>query len=96
MEAFEFLKEYHRMCHSYEFCGNCPLWGEPCIVAGIRSLTDSEFLKVTSTVEQWSKVHPIITNSKKFEEVFGIFGHRLIHPGAQWWDELYKEPEVGQ
>ena len=94
MEALEFLKEYRRMCNSYIdhfMCEGCPLKGKQCLGTGVRFKTDSEYLTITSTVEQWSKEHPIITNAQKFEEVFNLSGHRLIHPGAQWWDEPYKE-----
>ena len=91
MEALEFLKEAKRKCSSTtcEVCRNesyavlCPLSEYP----------DEKLEKLVSGIEQWSEKHPVITNARKFEEVFGLSGHRLIHQGANWWDEPYKEPE---
>ena len=89
MEALEFLKEAKRKCSSTtcEVCHNesyavlCPLSEYP----------DEKLEKLVSGIEQWSEEHPIITNAWKFEEVFGLPGHRLIHSNTQWWDEPYKK-----
>ena len=69
MEALEFLKEAKRKCSSTtcEVCHNesyavlCPLSEYP----------DEKLEKLVSGIEQWSEEHPIITNARKFEEVFG-------------------------
>lgn len=69
MDALEFLKEAKRQCSSTtcEVCRNesyavlCPLSEYP----------DEKLKKLVSGIEQWSKEHPVITNAKKFEEVFG-------------------------
>ncbi len=96
MEPLEFLKEYRRMCNSYIHrfgCEGCPLTGKQCLGTGVRNKTDSEYLTITSTVEQWSKENPIITNADKFKEVFELPTHCMIDQDAQWWDEPYKEPK---
>lgn len=92
MEALKWLQEYKRMCENG--CDVCPMF----IENNKHNVACSYLLKkcpedTYKIVEQWSKEHPIITNARKFEEVFGLSGHRLIHPGAQWWNELYKKPE---
>jgi len=73
MEAIEFLKETQRMCSSYKECTDCPL-KELASFAGYKACRIymlNECEKAISAVEAWSKEHPIITNARKFEEVFG-------------------------
>ena len=97
MEAMELLKEYRRMCSDgIHFCEGCPLKNKQCLSTGIRNKTDGEFLTITSTVEQWSKEHPIITNAQKFKEVFGGEAiYAISSPNVQalkdWLGEPYKE-----
>lgn len=96
MEALEFLKEYRRMCNSYDGCKGCPIKGKNCLSIAAHRKTDSEYLTITSAVEQWSKEHPIITNARKFKEVFGDKAiYVIISSNTQaignWLDEPYKE-----
>lgn len=97
MEAIEFLKEYRRMCNScvcHYRCEGCPLRDKKCLATGICNKTYKDFLTITSVVEQWSKEHPIITNSKKFEEVFDFLMEDKFVVGAEvfnWLREPYKE-----
>ena len=97
MEAIEFLKETQRMCSSYKECTNCPLkelasfYGySTCRVAMFN-----ECEKAISAVDAWSKEHPIITNARKFEEVFGkqTLPVPKFFAETGWWDEPYKEPQ---
>ena len=111
MEAIEFLKEYKRMCESMvDECSVCPMSFEN----NKHNVACSHLLKkcpedACKIVEQWSKEHPIITNARKFEEVFGkieikdLITCRLKYDSeyyteleileTRWWDEPYKEPE---
>ena len=96
MEAIEFLKEYRRMCNSYQHCGGCPLKEAGCLASGMRLKSDSKFLTIISTVEQWSKEHPLVTNEMKVREVFGdnAVNSILVLPPSdikRWLAEPYKE-----
>lgn len=100
MEAFEFLREYRRMCSDgiIHFCKGCPLKDKRCLASGICSRTGSEFLNITSVVEQWSKENPLVTNEMKIREVFGDKAiYAISSPNVQalkdWLDEPYKEPK---
>jgi len=94
MEALDFLKEAQRMCESYPDCKGCPLINFACgFIRCIERFSDADIQCQIKVVEQWSKEHPIITNARKFEEVFGLPAHCMIDQDAQWWDEPYKEPE---
>lgn len=95
MEALEFLKEYRRMCStSDEYCSGCPLIEKGCLSTGMRVKSDSQFMTITCAVEQWSKEHPITTNSKKFEEVFGFLMEDKYVVSAEvlnWLKKPYEE-----
>ncbi len=92
MEALEFLKEYSRMCTMYKSCRGCPLGMDQC--AGFcNEMSEKQIINMMEKTEQWSKEHPIITNARKFKEIFGLPAHCMIDQDAQWWDEPYKEPE---
>ena len=108
MEAIEFLKEYNRMCTMYKSCRGCPLEMDQC--AGFcNEMYEKQIINMMEKTEQWSKEHPIITNAKKFEEVFGkielkdYIKCRVNHMSedeteieileGKWWNEPYKEPE---
>lgn len=88
------IKERNRMCDSFDKCCSCPLNNiqgasvvcEPWIM---RNPEDTERIVV-----QWAKEHPIVTNEKKFEEVFGfkpatVFS--LTKSSMEWLDTEYKE-----
>jgi len=91
MDALEFLKEYNRMCVVNKDCHGCPLKGTTCSLGS--ELSEEQMTIIVEKTEQWSKEHPIITNARKFEEVFGLPAHCMIDQDAQWWDEPYKESE---
>ena len=95
MEALDFLKEYRRMCNSYDGCKGCPLKCVNCLSIATHRRTDSEYLTITRMVEQWSKEHPV-TNKMKICEVFGDRAiYAISSPNVQaikdWLDEPYKE-----
>ena len=106
MEFQEFCKEYKRMCLSNE-CKDCPL-------NDLAHLTDTCEVSVIAypqrayaIVDQWSKEHPIVTNSDKFKEVFGKpigsygapcpNGLTIYENGTmsnlEWLQQEYKEPK---
>ena len=91
MEALEFLKEYNRMCTMYKSCRKCPLEMDNCAGCG-DEFSEKQIINIIDKTEQWSKEHPIITNARKFKEIFGLPAHCMIDQDAQWWDEPYKEP----
>ena len=76
METLDFLKEAQRMCKSYPDCKGCPLRNFACgFIRCIERFSDADVQCQVKVVEQWSKEHPIITNARKFEEVFGLPAH---------------------
>lgn len=105
MNAIEFLKQYSRMCTMYRGCCGCPLEKDYC--AGFcENLSEEQITIIVDKTVQWSKEHPIITNSKKFEEVFGQhsisdlticeirpISHEIIPIKSNWWNEPYEEPD---
>ena len=94
MEVFDCLKEAQRMCKSYPDCKGCPLINFACgFIRCIERFSDEDIQCQIKIVEQWSKEHPIITNARKFKEIFGLPAHCMIDQDAQWWDEPYEEPE---
>jgi len=108
MEALEFLKEYIRMCTMYKSCRGCPLEMDQC--AGFcNEMSEKQIINMMGKTEQWSKEHSLVTNARKFKEVFGekrlsdLINCRIINASGdeiivdmqktEWWDEPYKEPE---
>lgn len=97
MEALEFLKEYNRMCVANKDCQGCPLKEDTCCSLSAE-LSEEQITIIVDKTEQWSKEHPIITNARKFKEVFGGEAiYAISSPNVQalkdWLDAPYKEPE---
>lgn len=68
MDALEFLMERKRLCSSYKGCVGCPFGAAECVV---RDMTSEHTCKrIVTTVEQWSKEHPIKTRQSVFLEQF--------------------------
>lgn len=71
MDAVEYLKESNRMCGTC-ICADCPSpvrdarYYYTCLDFSLEH--PEEAVRI---VEEWSKNHPVMTNSMKFEEVFG-------------------------
>lgn len=72
MEFQEFIKNYKRMCSSYEDdCSRCPIYEErpqedSCFEFCLNFPTSAE-----NAVAKWVAEHPILTNRNKFIEIFG-------------------------
>lgn len=89
------MSERERMC-SCLICKHCGLYfennghGMNCSDFVRRYLEEAEDI-----IMQWSSEHPIITNRKKFEEVFGFNIASLFDVNncsvAEWLDDEYKE-----
>jgi hypothetical protein len=98
MDALTFVKEHRRMCDEHLACVGCPL-------SNLAYCSDAEPEELVTAVEEWSKEHPLMTNRRKFEEVFGIDNQRIeinsdgymptvTIPSSilmrSWWDAEYK------
>lgn len=98
------MREKTRMCKKIGDCSKCPL--------SLRNNKTNTFCdtfirespeEADSIIMQWSKENPVMTNRRKFEEVFGfdiaVFGirskkFRAVDVNgciAKWLDEEYKE-----
>ena len=90
MDAVEYIKAEKRLCRSYDNCIECPLTGDLCD----RNFYPEEHVAI---VEAWAKEHPLITNFKRFVEVFGSDSFLEIKESgvdlaASWWSKEYKNP----
>ena len=92
-EFLKVIKERKRMCESYGgFCKGCPL--EFAISCHNWMLAHPE--ETEEIIMRWSEEHPIITNRKKFEEVFGFNIATIFEVNSdnvKWLDEEYKESD---
>ena len=97
MDIVEFYRELRRMCKDCKstICDDCPMNESPefCGLAPME-YTDEIVESAIKVVEKWAKDHPVITNAKKFEEVFGV-DIGAVEGGVNhmtWWNQEYKEP----
>lgn len=65
MDAVEFYKQFARYCSS-TYCGKCTIVDE-CLTKS-KKCNDAE--KIVSTIEQWSKDHPLKTRQSEFLKMF--------------------------
>lgn len=66
MDAVEFLRDFRRMCLSYDNCTGCELRGAEC--SPMEEDCDHE--KVIRVVEEWAKEHPVKTRLSEFLKLF--------------------------
>lgn len=67
MDAVKFLKEFKRMCKSYQGCAVCPLNDtEYCAMLPFYDIGED----IVRIVEQWSKDHPQKTRLQDFWEKY--------------------------
>ena len=89
------MEQYDRMCNSDMGCENCPISARNNGTGVICNLFVHQFPKDTERIIlRWASEHPILTNRKKFEEVFGFNVATMfeINRGnAAWLDEEYQE-----
>ena len=106
MDAVTFIKEFNRMCRTYDYCSvGCPLKNRCTLFSNTN--TDSETIEeLVAIVEKWSKKHPLPlkTNGMVIMETLarmdipcvGTAMNELkqkveISIDAEWWDAEYKE-----
>ena len=91
------MREYVRMCNSDMGCDNCQVsasnngTGASCYQFIRKSPEKAERI-----IMSWASEHPILTNRKKFEEVFGFaLDERCAMPITilDWLDEEYRKTE---
>lgn len=96
------LKEFKRMCCSIGSCINCPLWEAHKGNVVCRTWTFANPEVAEKIIMQWSDEHPVMTNRRKFEEVFGfdmaLFGIAFDDNSctAKWLREEYKEKNANE
>ena len=66
MDAVEFLRDFRRMCLSYDDCTGCELRSAACI----PTEEDCDHEKVIRVVEKWAKEHPKKTRLSEFLKLF--------------------------
>ena len=62
MDAVEFLRDFRRMCSSYDTCTGCELDYALCDTTE----RDCDHEKVIRIVEEWAKEHPVKTRLSEF------------------------------
>ncbi len=96
-EFQKIVKERKRMCEQYDFCKYCPL-GELQKKHGnenatCRSLAFDYPEEAERIIMQWASEHPVMTNGKKFEQVFGFTPYmkfRSYENMKQWVESKYE------
>jgi len=88
------MKEKRRMCKQIGDCSKCPISFRN---NKSESFCDTFMRESSGEAEriilQWAEKNPIMTNRRKFEEVFGFTPATMfeVNPGnADWLDEEYK------
>lgn len=87
------MKEKRRMCKRIGDCSKCPISflnnkSSFCTTFMSESPEDAERI-----IMQWASEHPIMTNRRKFTEVFGFNIATMFEVNrgnADWLDEEYK------
>ena len=65
MDAVEFLRDFRRMCLSYDNCTGCELRSDECS----QMEEDFDHEKVIRVVEKWAKAHPVKTRLSELLKV---------------------------
>lgn len=86
MDAIKYMREFKRMCASYEICADCPNSEdkEGCTNPP-EKYTDEAILKLVKTVKGWSAAHPVYTRVDALKKIFpdvptNTFGALFICP----------------
>ena len=66
MDAVEFLRDFRRMCVSYDNCTDC---GLRCVGCSPME-EDCDHEKMICVVEKWAKEHPVKTRLSEFLRLF--------------------------
>ena len=71
MDAVEFLRDFRRMCLSYDNCTGCELEDAQCETTE----KDCDHEKVIRVVEKWAKAHPVKTRMSAFKKLFPNYNY---------------------
>lgn len=92
------MREYTRMCEGNMRCENCPIASNNNGIGIACHLFVRKFPEEAERIiMQWAEEYPVMTNRKKFKEVFGKDLFKLLSVEESWsdtlkWlDEEYKE-----
>ena len=92
----EFVKvatEMARMCRHYEgFCKECPLGH----AVSCHNWMLNHPKEAEEIIMKWAEEHSVVTNGKKFREVFGYDLTEKFFTSSKvkdWYNAEYKEPE---
>lgn len=100
---FDTLDKDWYPCRSYENCERCMFFkhlvcGKQCV----RAVPINYSFNIIEKVYSWAKEHPVVTNRKKLEEIFGekkakeIISRIMFYANnedfGEWFNEEYKEP----
>lgn len=69
MEAYDFWREFRRMCKTYEYCEGCPFDKLEFSCREIK-ISNNDIKQKVEIVEKWSKEHPVKTMAMDFFEKF--------------------------
>ena len=69
MNVVEFLKESKRLCASFKYCKECPVYVDfsGCAVKPIVGANEE---KTEAIIEKWSREHPAKTRQSEFLKMF--------------------------
>lgn len=88
------MAQVSRMCKSNKICASCPINKHRTINCRVFMFEHpDEFEEI---VMKWAEEHSIVTNGKKFKEVFGYDMTERFNTAPSmkdWLDAEYKEPE---
>ncbi len=90
------IKERSRMCSCFSSCVDCPLAKAQKGNVICRDWAFTHPAETERVVMKWSEEHPILTNRRKFEEVFGFNIATMFEVNcrnADWLDAEYQETE---
>ena len=96
MTEFERIcNEWKRMHRTVPNCSDCPLSLTNNHIEKNCNVVVREYpAKAKEIIMKWSEEHPIMTNRRKFEEVFGFTPATMFEVNcrnADWLDEEYRE-----
>ena len=71
MNAVTFIRDYARMCMSYDTCDDCPLYSGRCMeITDLKHIETNDIHRIVNTVDEWSKGHPVKTRLMDFLEKY--------------------------
>lgn len=69
MNVVEFLKESKRLCASFKYCKECPVYVDFSGCA-VKPLVGANEEKTEAIIEEWSRKHPVKTRQSEFLKMF--------------------------